>query len=289
MLMKKILILGSTGFIGKNLYEYFSNMYHVDAPSRQEINVINENQVYGLLKKGKYDIILNALDLRQAGSDYFENRLRMFINLEKYSDLYGKMIYFGSGAEYGRNMMIHDIREEEFNRIIPEDTYGFCLHQMSKYALNSKNIYNFRLFGIFGKYEIWQKRFISNAICKALYEFPITIRQNTVFDYLYIDDLCKIVEWAIENEPRYHDYNAVSGIKYELKDMADIVKQITGSNVPIIIAQEGLGKEYTASCNRLVNEMINFKPESAEESIRRLTNWYQENIKDIDKIQLLYQ
>lgn len=287
--MKKILIIGATGFIGKNIYEYLQRKYIVHTPSRKELDALIENDVYNYLSKEFYDVVINAIDIREANCNYFEDRLRIFMNLERCNHLYGKMIYFGSGAEYARELPIIDITEEEFDRTIPEDTYGFCLHQMSKYTIKSSNIYNFRLFGIYGKYEIWQKRFISNAICKALYDYPITIRQNVIFDYLYIDDLCKIVDWAICNTPKYHDYNAVSGKKYELKELANIVNKVTKKNVPIYIAKEGMGKEYSASNKRLCSELNLFEPENIEISIEKLSFWYKKNLNNIDRYSLLYQ
>ncbi|MDF2944236.1 MAG: WcaG [Herbinix sp.] len=287
--MKKLLILGSTGFIGKNMYDYFKDKYLVYAPMKIQLDALSEINIYEHLSKNYYDVIINALDIREFNQYYLEHRLRMYTNLERFNNLYGKMIYFGSGAEYARELPINSIVEDEFDRKIPEDTYGFCLHQISKSAMISKNIYNFRLFGIFGKYEIWQKRFISNAICKALYGYPITIRQNTVFDYLFIDDLCKIVEWAIEATPNYHDYNAVSGKKYDLKELADIINTITKNSAPVLIASEGYDKEYTASCGRLMNEIYNYKSEPIEDSIRKMIAWYQQNLDLIDRQKLLYQ
>ena len=51
-----------------------------------------------------------------------------------------------------------------------------------------------RLFGVFGRHEDYAIRFISNAICKTLFDLPITLRQNRTFSYLYVDDLGPIVE-----------------------------------------------------------------------------------------------
>ena len=63
-------------------------------------------------------------------------------------------------------------------------------------------------------------------------------------DYLYIDDLCKIVEWVINNTPKFHDYNAVSGRKYSLYDLAETVRKVMYTDVPIYIAKDGYFNEY---------------------------------------------
>ncbi|CDB89807.1 nucleoside-diphosphate-sugar epimerase [Clostridium sp. CAG:253] len=285
-----ILILGSTGFIGKNILEYLIERgYNVYAPNHKLMDVLDEKGVIDVLENGQYDVVINALDRNGKENSYFENRLRMFQNLAIHSDLYGKMIYFGSGAEYGRELPVCSIGENEINRVIPSDTYGFCLQQMNDYARKSENIYNFRLFGIFGKYELWNQRFISNAICKAMSGYPITIRQDRYMDYLYIDDLCKIVEWAINNKPKFHDYNAVSGKKYSLYELADTVQKVMHTDVPIYIAKDGYFNEYTASNNRLLSEMCDFEVEDIELSIKKLSQWYTKNKSIIIKEKLLYQ
>ena len=286
----KILVLGSTGFIGKNIFEYLkSRGYDVYAPNHSKIDALDEKSVLEVFDKVHYDIVLNALDRNGNDKNYFENRLRMFQNLAMHNDLYGKMIYFGSGAEYGRELPIHNIEESEIDRVIPKDTYGFCLQQMNDYARKSENIYNFRLFGIFGKYELWNQRFISNAICKAMNGYPITIRQDRYMDYVYIDDLCKIGEWAINNTPKFHDYNAVSGKVYSLYELAETVNHVMHTDVPIYVAKDGYFAEYTANNNRILNEITDFEIENIEVSIDKLAKWYMNNKEKIDREKLLYQ
>lgn len=283
----KILILGSSGFVGKNMTEFFQERYEVYTPMHSELDVLEESTVKKQLMSQHYDIVINAVDLKGGDSNYFENRLRMFWNLFKYREYYGKMIYYGSGAEYGRDVPLCKVKESDLEmRNIPMDTYGFCLQQMNYMACKSENIYNLRLFGIFGKYELWQQRFISNMICRALYDLPFIIKQNRIMDFLSINDLCYITEWCMTNNMKFHDYNAVSGNSYELCHLANLVKEITGSKSDIIIAKDGYFMEYTGSNERLCGE-IKIKFENMIKSIEDLVTWYQQNKSDIDREKLL--
>lgn len=289
--MKDILILGASGFTGKNIYEFFmpqKDRYQITAPTHRELDVLDESRVRSYLSDNHFDVIINCLDIAGNPVDYVQLRLKLFANLYKYSDFYGKMIYFGSGAEYDRAHGLHEAKEKDFGNVIPTDAYGLCLYYMSLLSEQSANIYNFRLFGIFGKYERWSQRFISNAICKNLYGYPITIRQNRRMTYLDIEDLCRITQWAVENTPRYHLYNAGSDNSYTLQELAEMVNQEAKQPVPVFVAQEGMAPEYTVSCELLKQE-LNIQYKSMQQSIRELFDWYASRLDTIDRYPLLYQ
>lgn len=288
----RILLLGANGFVGHNLADYLTDQfgYVVEKPSHAELDVLDEKAVFNYLKKSEYDVVINCLDRNMTADPvYGEQRLRMYYNLALHSDLYGKMIWFGSGAEYGRQLPLVKITEKEFGRCIPIDSYGFALFQMSLHTLASDNIYNFRLFGIFGKYENWQKRFISNGVCKALLGYPLTIRQNRIMDYLDIKDLSEIVNWGINNKIPEHAYNVTSGKSYSLLDLAKLILKRTNKSLPIYIAREGLSSEYTANNNLIVKTMGGFHFREMNESIDELIDFYSRSIKKIDREKLLYQ
>ena len=108
--MKQILLLGGNGFIGRNLKEYlnsFSDKYAIDSPCRNELNILDEVQVKKVLESKYYDVVIHAAicnPVRENGitTNELEQDLRGFFNFEKYSELYGKMLYFGSRVAYGR-------------------------------------------------------------------------------------------------------------------------------------------------------------------------------------------
>lgn len=294
----RILLVGANGFVGRNLREYFSQKQDevaLECASRTELDILNENSLYKKLKEQRYDVIINAalynprVGTGKQPEKELENDLRMFYNFEKYSELYGKMIYFGSGAEYNKAFPICSVNENEWQHEIPDAPYAFAKYLINRQIEKSSNIYNLRIFGLFGKYENWSKTFISGACCKALKNLPITIRQDVLFDYLYIDDFCEMLyRFLCIEKPLYHSYNITSGRKIALTELASIVKRVSGKSVPIIICQDGMGNEYTSDNRRLLAEIGDMKLTAYDKAILKLYEWYREREKEIDMLSLLY-
>lgn len=285
----KILLTGGNGFIGRNLKEQLGKKYDIIAPGRKDVDLTDEAAVGGLIKKEKFDIVIHSakwdnVNHPATGFEILDHNLRMFFNLEKYKAYYGRMFYFGSGAEYARDKMHPLVTEEEFGQIIPEDAYGFAKYIMAKEAENSDNIYNFRLFGVYGKYEAWERRFISNAICRALAHKPISIEQNVFFDYLYIDDLVRIVDHFIIHPPRKKQYNICRGESRDLLSIAMAVKKAAESPFEIQVKREGQKAEYSGNNERMLEELGGFEFTGMEESIDALIGYYKERAEILNSL-----
>jgi UDP-glucose 4-epimerase len=212
--------------------------------------------------------------------DLFKNNCRMFFNFARNQDLYGRMLHFGSGAEFG--LRVPRMPEAFFDSHVPTDDYAFAKYIAAKYTETQGNVYNLRLFGVFGKYEVWDVRFISNAICRVLHEMPITMRQNVFFDYLYIDDLAKLTCWFIEHEPKHKTYNVCRGETYDLLSLARMVAEISGKNPEIQVRSEGLGAEYSGDNSRMLEEMGGFEFRDMKDAIAELYAWYEAHLSEID-------
>lgn len=294
---KKILLTGGTGFVGRNVKEYLEQKnYNVYAPSSKQLDCLDENAVKEHLKSNYYDIILHfavygdGIDKTKDGTKVLEYNLRMFTNFAKHSDLYGKMIYTGSGAEYDKRYPIQMVKEEELaGRTIPIDQYGLMKYAANQIIEKSDNIYNLRLFGIFGKYEYWKTKFISNLCCKSLKGLPLSIRKNCYFDYIWIDDFCRMLEQFMQLEkPRYHVYNAVRGERVDLLGLAEIVNEIADKKQEIIVCQEGYANEYTANNERICAELPDLRFTDTRESVSSLYDWYRLCQDEIDVYSLIY-
>lgn len=292
----KILITGASGFVGRNVKEYLekNTEYEIYAPSSKELDCIDETAVTDYLYQHRFDYILHfviygdGIDKSKDGSRMLDYNLRIFLNFYKNAHLFGKMFYTGSGAEYDKRYAIASVTEEEIGGTIPVDAYGLMKYTVGQMIERSSNIYNLRLFGIFGKYEYYPARYISNVCCKAIKGIPFTMRQNVYFDYLYIDDFCRILELLICQKPQFHTYNIVSGQRISLLDICEKVLAISGKQLPVYIGREGLANEYTASNSRFVQEYNDFEYTPIDMALRELYQWYVDNEEIIDIYKLLY-
>ena len=289
----KILLTGGSGFIGRNIRESFlAEKYEILSPSSKELNLADEESVDAFFKNNSIDLVVHAAvkpSHRNAKdfSNLFYTNTRMFFNLERHKDEYQKMLVLGSGAIYDMRHYRPKVKEAEWTNHIPADEHGYCKYVCEKVIEHSSNIFDLRIFGIFGKYEDYAIRFISNAICKTLFDLPITIKQNRKFDYLYVNDLMPILDWFINNNPQKKSYNITPDCAISLYDLAIMVRDISNSDVPILIKNEGLGLEYSGDNTLLKNEYTTICFTPIRTAIQELYNWYRENKQLIQKDLLL--
>ena len=276
----KVLLTGSTGFIGRHLREAWENKYDLSAPSRKELDLTDDQAVERYLRDGCFDVVIHAANMnnvryQMTGGQALDGNLRMFCNLERCSGLFGKMYYFGSGAEYDMRHYIPSMPESYFGTHIPVDPYGFSKYIMAK--LSRGNIYDLRLFGVFGEYEEWQRRFISNMLYQNLSGGKMRMNQNMYFDYIYIQDLIPVLEWFLNHEPKYHHYNVCSGTRIDLLSLAHMVINVTGIPADICVAKDGWKPEYTGDNRRLLEEIGMLPLVSMDTAIQRLLDYYNEH------------
>lgn len=256
----KVLLTGATGFVGKNIVKTLQDNFEVDAPTRNELNLREYTEVKDYLEKNKIDVIVhcanpnpvkNKLDLQDS---MLEDSLKIFMNFYNCRKYYGKLYYLGSGAEYDKRYEIASVKEEDIGMSIPQDSYGFGKFIMNELARNSDNIYNLRIFACYGPFD-HSSKFITHCINCCMEDKPITIRQNCYFDYMHVYDLGKILVWMISKNLKFHDYNICSGERISLLEIAEKVQEQMNSNQPIEVLSSGMNKEYTASNQRLLDEL----------------------------------
>ena len=286
-----IFITGSNGFIGTHLKEYLNknySKYNLFTPSSKELDLVNEEEVDNYILGNKIDIIIH---LANKGGDrttvdmknVTEYNLRIFFNIAKHEKNVKKIISFGSGAEYSKHKPIVDAHEEDYLDAQPLDEYGFYKSITSKYIEKSDNIVQLRIFGAYGEYENYRFKFITNAIVKNLLKLPIVINKNVYFDYIYVDDLLRMIDWTIHNESKEKIYNATTGIKIDLITLANLVNETSDFKSEIKILNDGLNKEYTSNNERIMKELKNFEFTSHKKAIQKMKEYFKANLEKLDK------
>ena len=279
----KLLIIGGTGFIGKNLKKYFEkkNNFDVYAPTRQELDLFDDSSCLEYVKKLKPDLVIHsAVDITSV-----ENTLKVFFNIYNAKKYFGHMVQIGSGAEYDKRAYEPRMKESLFNKSIPIDTYGvgkYCIANTLESTEENK-VTNLRLFGIFGSYEDYSRRFISNNICNSLAGLPVSLNRNMLFDFIWVDDFSRFLHGIIDKLPLTRtSYNFCSGSPVSLVDLAEIINRLMSNSTDVIVKNSGMNPEYSGDPSIIFNEIGDFDFTPFESSIGKLIKFYKETLTDED-------
>ena len=258
--------------------------YDITAPRSSELNLADTEAVDNYFKTHQFDAVIHAAvkpGHRNAKdpTNLLYTNLRMFENLARHTDRFGRLINLGSGAVYDSAADNRLVTEDQIGLRMGKDDHSFCKYVVHKQIENIKNAVDLNIFGIFGKYEDWEIRFISNACCKALFDMPITLRQNRRFSYLYAPDLMPVLDYFIENEPKFKCYNVVPDEETELLQAAQTVLDVSGKKLPIQVAHEGYGLNYSGSNARLRKDIPSLCFTPLKQAIADLFSFYCENKK----------
>ena len=252
----RILFTGGTGFIGRNAVPFLRRFHEVFAPKRDELDLTDSDAIRSFVMRHSIDAIVHAANPNPQRtpldnpSDTSRTMMQMFFAVESCSDIVKKIIYFGSGAMYDKSRDIILASEDDAWRRIPKDDYGIAKNAM--FRLTHGNVINLCVFGCYGPTDP-ETKFITHCVRCCLRNEPITIRQDCRFDYIHIEDLSHILNWALVENPRANCYNVTTGAPMFLSDIAaEVSSQMNGQ--PIVVLTPGLNHEYTGRNVRLTAE-----------------------------------
>jgi len=225
----KILILGSSGFIGSNLVERLKDEGHfvVGADIKKPQYITPDAFIYTDLRNSKlcellfnqpYDRVYNlAADMGGAGhiftgdndAEIMHNSAMINLNVANHART-KKLFFSSSVCAYSKDQVKEKIKEEDIYPANPDSNYGwekiFSERVYQAFAKNKGlNIRIARFNNCFGPYCTWNggKEKSPAAICrKALTQDPIEIWGDgmQIREFIYIDDLLDAIEVIMQSD-----------------------------------------------------------------------------------------
>lgn len=278
----KIMITGSGGFVGRNLAEGLAGKYEILSPGSSELNLTDYIAVERYITHNKVEYVIHAAVHSAITTDRdagFRMDLRMLVNLTRNLDKLKKLIVFGSGAEFAKTRYIKKVKEKDWGEYIPEDLYGLSKFLTTEIVKREPKMINLRLFGIYGPYEDYRYKFISNAIVKNLLGLPIKIKQDVVFDYLYVTDLVEVVDYFLSHESKYRDYNVTPNESIKISELVKLINEVAEQKSEVELVNQNLNFEYTGDNARILTEIPNWHITGYRDGVQKLYNYYK-NIQD---------
>ena len=290
----KVLVTGASAFIGSTISESLSRKYDVSSPSSTELNLLDSEKVKDYLKINKFDFIIHCANhlvhplLKESKNPELQliNNLKMFFNFAYNKDLFGKMIYFGSGAEFSREKWTIKMKEDFFGAYYPNDQYGQSKYYMNIHTRNTEDIYNLRLFGMFGEKDDWRFRFIPYLCAKASLNEDLIVNQDSIFGFLYADDLVSIIIRFMENPPKFGDYNVCNDEHLHLLDIAKTISRLGNKN-KIILKKKGILTSYSGDNSKLIQAFPDLSFTPVNVGIEKVLKFYIDSPGIIDQSKFL--
>ncbi len=269
--LMRILITGGNGNLATIVYNSLHCVHDIKNPNRNELNLLNANQVNSYLKNNHFDVLIHTAitgGRRTKEDDYsvFYNNLLMWENILVHANKFKLIINLDSAAIYDRSTDIFNRREDELHSI-PIDYYGFSKYVIYKRSLEYKNICNFRIFNIFHSNEE-PDRFIKKCILAKKTKSNITIFEDKYFDFVSEEDFITILNYYIMNHLRCvlpRTINVCYNDKYKL---STISKMVLGDDANVIINDSSCSKNYCGNNDEL--KKLNLNLNGLEKSILKM-------------------
>lgn len=254
---KKILILGSSGFIGKkiskNLKKYFDIFTsHHNYKRKKWLNNFLLFEKY--IKKKRINFVINLI--REKSFEECKKINQNLIRLAKNQNL--KIIYLSTSLIYGNHSGICD----ENCKLKPYDKYTKLKYLGEKLYLSSKINYKIvRLSNVYGDdfKKIGLIRNIYLALISEDKEFFIN-NPNIIRNFIHYRDFLRMLKLTIMKydkiEPKIINFGNEN---IKIKKLITIISKIYGNNLEIKINKNKIFDPSIKISNRLNNKIFNLK------------------------------
>ena len=280
----KIVIIGHTGFIGKNIFENLiqSKEYDIVGLSTNEIDLTKENSKDVLSNHLSSDcvIIMCAGLKKQLGDNLitFENNMLIINNFCKAILEVNpqKIIYLSSTSVYGEDVAYFE-KISEYTPVQPKTYYGIAKYAAERILEkictdNGINLVILRPPLVYGKDDLSQGYGPTGFTYKALNNEEIILwGDGSEFrEFIYVDDVGKMVSQII-NSNYSGILNLVSGISYTYEEILTLLRQILGMNIRVVSRERSKEKVDHHYSSKLIRDLMkDFSFTSIDDGLKKM-------------------
>ena len=313
--MKKILICGATGFIGRNLTKYFADRDEFEVYAvwnqRPSTKIDNVTWVQGDLRKtGDVERLVEGMDIivqaaaTTSGSKDIVNRPHIHVTdnavmnsllLRAAFDHHVKhFVFFSCTVMYQSSAKAlsetdFDASEELHSRYYGVGWTKVYVEKMcdffSKLGRTKHSVIRHsNIYGPYDKYDLERSHVFGATITKVMNaeeKIKVWGTGEEERDLLHVDDLVQFVEKTIKKQDSpYELFNCGLGKAVCIRQLVEIVVRLSGKTLKIEhdLSQPSIKTSLFLDCSK-AKEMLGWKPYiDLEEGVQKTFYWYRENI-----------
>jgi len=308
--MNNIIVFGANGFIGKNLISELSkhdnnNIIAFDrfSKSKEEDEYYFKNFNNVTIFRGDF-LDKDDVDKALAGIDYVFHSLSMTnpasVSNDPFTDIdtnvrasivlfdmcvknnIEKIVYLSSGGTvYGD---IDSIKISEESATKPKSPYGIgklTIENYLRYFKESKGL-DYIIYRIANPYGPKQNITSKQGVIPIFINHILKNEELVVYgdgsmqrDYIYIDDVCRMINYSYRSNNRYAEYNIGSGVGTSVSEILKQIEKITDI-IPKVTYAETPASFVNASVldgSRFSNEFGEFKLTELSVGLKRTLDY----------------
>lgn len=279
--MKKVLITGANGYIGKCLFYFLRNKFKIIGIDKKKsserkilhCNILNKKKLDRIIKKEKPEIVIHLaaqslVDETINKKKYYDNNnkaTKSLLEIIKKNNI-KKIIFSSTAAIYQQSLK--PLKENSSIKAI--STYAKTKLLCEKKIQNEKNLkfIILRFFNvcsalnrpIVGEYHNPETHLVPTIVYKAMYNKKIyiygknfnTMDGTCIRDYIHIKDICLAIEKSINYLLRNNKsnlFNVGNNKGLSNKEIVTYVKKKIGKNLSLKYVQKRKGDVAKLVCD----------------------------------------
>lgn len=303
---KRVLLTGSTGFVGRNLTPMLSRTgCHLITPTRQEYDLLEQDQVRRLLADTKPDLVFHLAGLvggiganQQRPAEFcYQNLLMGTLMLhESWRAGVKKYITLMGGCSYPAKAPSPIAETELFNGYPQAESAPYALAKaMSavqaeayrrQYGFNAVVLVPGNLYGPYDNFDL-QNAHVIPALIRRFYEACRDGRDEVVVwgtgrpvrDFVYVEDACEAILVAAEKYDRSEIVNISSGVPVTIRELVELIAELIGYQGKIVWdTSRPDGQRVKAFDVRRMQEWLGYRCRTPlREGLQKTIAWFEAN------------